>query len=133
MPSPSCPPAPLDFAKQTGTYVRAKALPAMARKPALEACPLKAERLRRDRMLAIAFATALDEAGISNVEAARILSLASEAVVRDLKSRKARMLGVHIMELPEDVLARVRALYRQLLAPLPDALRTPAANDVDAL
>ena len=99
---------------------RAKAL-VMARKSAMAL--REAERLRQERLMALAFGMTLDLRGVSNVLAGSWLGC-GEVRIRDLRSRKAPLSGMHIYRMPEDF----RAAF---FFALDQVLRAPAANDID--
>jgi hypothetical protein len=119
---PSAIPEPLPLrAKpltQSGTW---------ARKSRLEA--LEASRLDEERRLAAAFAEALDDRGISNGKVAEWLGLSSATVVRDMRTRKCRITGVHLAKLPPDLCKAILLGFRRHFAP--DDLRALTANDND--
>ena len=98
---------------------RAKALP-MARKPALEA--REAERLRDERLMAMAFGATLDLLGISNVEAGEWLG--GESTVRRLRAREKPLGARHLAKMPPHVANAVLVALHQVL-------RAPAVNDTD--
>lgn len=108
---------PKTLGKSSGTW---------ARKPRLEA--MEAARLAEDKRLARAFGEALDGAGWSNVMAAAAMGL-TESTVRDLRTRKARILGVHLAKLPAHIVVAMFDGFHRVTTP--ETLRATVANDND--
>lgn len=91
---------------------------AFARKPALEA--REAERIRRERLMAMALGATLRLLGISNVKAGEWLG--GESVVRRLLSRERSITAYHLTQMPPHVREALLVAFDQVLR--------PAENDV---
>lgn len=100
--------------KVSGTY----AAVAFAKKPALEA--REAERIRRERLMAMALGATLRMLGISNVKAGEWLG--GESVVRRLLSRERSITAYHLTQIPPHVRDALLVAFDQVLR--------PAENDV---
>jgi hypothetical protein len=84
---------------KSGTY-------AMAPKPALQA--KDPEKLRRERVIALAFGDVIDAAGLSNCDVADLWGC-SEVIVRNVRSRKCPLAYDKVLALPKDVRAALDA------------------------
>jgi hypothetical protein len=98
-----------------------------ARKPAIEAN--EPRRIREERALAAEFGDALDDAGVSNVEASRLMGI-SEVRVRAIRRRECPLQFRQVGHLPPKVRDRLLVALFRICSP--ESLRADAANDADA-
>lgn len=123
MPSPrpsSIPAAPQEPRAKTIGRVSGTHPVAFVRKPALEA--REAERIRRERLMAVAFRSTLFLFGVSNVKAGEWIG--GESLVRRLLKRERAITAYHLAKMPPDFADALLVAFRQVL-------RTDCANDVD--
>lgn len=118
-PEPIATPRAKTIGRTSGTF---------ARKPAIE--EQDPVRLKEERDLATEFSDALDDAGISNVEASRLMGI-SEVRVRAIRRRECPLQFRQVGKLPPKVRDRLLAALFRICAP--ESLRASSVNDNDSV